>query len=81
MSVEVLRIGTVEKKADEQIRISIKRLNSYDYLDIRTWWRKEETDEWLPTKKGITLRPDVVPEVAELISRAAAEILAHRGAA
>ncbi len=72
MSVEVLRIGTVEKKADEQIRISIKRLNSYDYLDIRTWWRKEETDEWLPTKKGITLRPDVVPEVAELISRAAA---------
>lgn len=45
------------------IRIQKSNFKGYEYIDVRKYYLKEETGEWLPTKKGIAIPPELVDEI------------------
>ena len=55
-----------KKNALEEVRASLSDYKGKTYLDIRVFYRDEE-GEWKPTKKGITLAPDLLPELEKAV--------------
>lgn len=52
----------VEKNPIERIHIEMKEYRKKKYLDIRTYYRADD-GEWKPTKKGVTIPPDMIEDV------------------
>ena len=63
-------IGGAGYTAGELIRI----LLNHKYVDLRVHYEDESTKEYKPTKKGIAVNPKILPEVVEMMVRAAKEI-------
>ena len=53
-------ITTIEKNADEEIRVSLREYKGHPYIDIRLYWKPPEGEPG-PTKKGVTLNPELFP--------------------
>lgn len=49
------KVGEIETSSTNKIIIHITEFQSKNKIDIRIWFLNEPTNEWLPTKKGITL--------------------------
>lgn len=56
----------------EPIFIALSNFKNFKYLDIRKFYQKEE--DWLPTKKGITLSKDQIKELITIIENNKEEI-------
>jgi hypothetical protein len=61
--------GTVTKNDTNEIRISRRTYKEHTYLDIREHYQLKDSEEWRPTKKGITFKWDkrVLHELANII--------------
>jgi hypothetical protein len=59
-----------------RIRFSISTYRGRERLDIREYWLDETTDEWRPSRKGISLPRDYLPELLAGVEalRAALEV-------
>jgi hypothetical protein len=64
-----MMIGKVERNETEVIRISNEEFKGRSYVDVRIYFADNE-GEWKPTKKGITISPDKVEQVIELLREA-----------
>ena len=53
-------ITTIEKNADEEIRVSLREYKGHPFIDIRVYWKPPEGEPG-PTKKGVTLNPELFP--------------------
>lgn len=64
-------IAAFEKNSMEEVRIKISEWKSQKYLDIRVWTnsRYEKEGESKPTKKGITLNVELLPELLEALKK------------
>ena len=49
------------------IRIQKSEFKEKTYLDIRKFYQDKETDEWRPTRKGISIPLDLVEKVITAI--------------
>ena len=49
------KVGEIEVNATNKILIHITEFKIKNKIDIRNWFLSEETGEWLPTKKGVTI--------------------------
>ncbi len=49
------------------IRVQKSEYKGYEFLDVRKFYKDEETEEYKPTKKGIAIPLDVADEVADAI--------------
>ncbi len=67
-------IGKFNKNTQEMVRVSIEEFKNKKYLDIRICYLSDE-NEWKPTKKGVTVSHDLIPELSKLIQKAEKEIL------
>lgn len=56
----------VDKSEDVVIRVEVKTYRDHTYLDIRTMHRNDQ-DDLMYTKKGITLGLDQVDELLEAV--------------
>ncbi len=56
-------LGVVEKNTRERIEVRAAEYEGHPYVDIRTYWRVRDDDEWRPSKKGVTLKPELVGEL------------------
>jgi hypothetical protein len=65
-------IGEIERNPTERLRISTESFKGRDYIDLRIYYEADE-GEWKPTKKGVTIAPDKVDEVIELLGKAGKE--------
>lgn len=54
-------VHVIEKRKNEQLRISINEYKGHQYIDIRSFFRTDE--EFLPSRKGVTLKVDDYPEL------------------
>lgn len=55
-------------------RIETTRFKGGEYLDLRAYYEPDKgSGEWRPTKKGITFRPDELPQLAAAVAAAIAE--------
>ncbi len=61
----------IQKAEDLQIRVAIKNYKGKEYVDIREWWKPEDKNSYLPTKKGITISTQ---DTLDLLNDFAAQI-------
>tara|TARA_B100000214_G_scaffold371539_1_gene348117 strand:- start:1147 stop:1383 length:237 start_codon:yes stop_codon:yes gene_type:complete len=69
MSKENL-ITQIKKNSNEVYRIYEKEYEGYKFIDVRIYYMDRKTGDWKPTKKGISLMPNNVPDVIEGILKA-----------
>jgi len=62
-------VGQVERNEAEVLRISTEEFKGRAYVDVRIYFADNE-GEWKPTKKGVTINPDKVDQVIELLREA-----------
>lgn len=63
----------IEKNQSEEIRVQWGEYKGYRYLDIRLFAELPNSHERTPTKKGVTLKPEQVPELIEALQSMIAE--------
>lgn len=60
-------IGEIQKNATEKIRVSISEYKGHKFIDVRVYF-EDDSGEWKPTKKGITVSKDNVDKLVELLN-------------
>jgi hypothetical protein len=63
-------IAIIPKNPMEDIRVSWEEYRGHRYLDIRVYTEIDGKADRMPTKKGVTLRPDLVPELIKALEGA-----------
>ncbi len=53
----------LQKNSYERLRIEPKRWKNYDLIDLRVFAQSMASDEWVPTKKGMTFQRSLLPKV------------------
>ncbi len=66
-------LGVVDKNSGERIEVRAAEYKGHPYIDIRTYWRTGDDEEWRPSKKGVTLRPGLVGDLIEALRKAREE--------
>ena len=64
-------IGRIEKNSREEIRVSLTEFKGHQLIDLRVY--ALDGDDANPTKKGIAVKVDKLPELARLLTEAEAE--------
>lgn len=67
MKKEIARIG---KNSQEDIIIQLTEFKGIDLVDLRVWVRDDVETESKPTKKGLTIKPELLPELIEALQQA-----------
>ena len=62
-------VAEVRKNASETIRVRPTEYNGAELVDVRVWY-ESATGEMKPTKKGLTLRPEMWQELLPEIEQA-----------
>jgi hypothetical protein len=68
MSNEDRIVHTFQKNALEEIRASIRHYRGKEYIDLRVYYQADD-GEYRPSKKGITVSPDLFREVEEAVKK------------
>lgn len=58
-------VHSFDRSAREQVRISINEYMGTRYLDIRVFYKDKESQEYLPSKRGVTLPTERYPDLLE----------------
>lgn len=61
-------IHSFPKNALEEIRVSLNVFRGKQYIDIRTFYKGDDGD-FHPSKKGVTLAPDLLSDLEESIKK------------
>ena len=61
-------IYTFPKGNEEKVQIAIKKYKGRYYMDFRVWFQGKETQQFYPTKKGLSLSLDYLQEFKKGIS-------------
>ncbi len=65
------------KNSEEEVHFELREYKDRHYLDLRLWFQPSDSADLRPTKKGLTLSVDHLPELKkglELALKAAAEM-------
>jgi hypothetical protein len=67
-------IATIEKNAIEQLRVELSEYQGHNLISLRIWANYDSsTDDKHPTKKGLALRVEKLPELIEALQKAEVE--------
>ena len=63
-------IHEFQKKANERVRAEFCKYKGRDLFNLRVYFQADSPDEeWLPTKRGIALSEDHIPDLTEAIDK------------
>ncbi len=51
------------RSKDEKIQFTLSKYRGKRYMDLRLWFKSEESEEFYPTKKGISIPVDQIGQV------------------
>jgi len=63
-------IATIQKNSRERLYITTGQYRGHEYISARIWFVGKD-GEYRPSKKGISLRPALVPELIQALGLAA----------
>lgn len=72
-------VADLEKNATERVRITLTEYNGRDLCDIRVYTEYKTTGEIGPTKKGVSLRVEMLPALISALTEAHAKAVAAGG--
>ncbi len=58
----------IQKRDDEQIQIDTREFRGKTYVDIRVWYLPRGSDEYAPTRKGLSFALELLPEFQKVIA-------------
>lgn len=61
------------EKGEDVIRVGLTEFRKRQYIEVRTYYMADD-GEWKPTRKGITLTPDLMKEVHTALGTALEEL-------
>jgi hypothetical protein len=61
-------VHVFQKNALEEVRASISHYKGKQYMDLRVYYKADD-GEYKPSKKGITLVPDLLKELEEAVKK------------
>ena len=62
-------LGVVEKNVRERLEVRAAEYNGHEYVDIRTYWKGKDDDPWRPSKKGVTLKPELLADLIAVLKK------------
>lgn len=65
---EPVVIGSMQKNSRERVVVAIKEFRGRPFVDVRMHFQKG--DEIIPTREGVTLRPELLAEFQKLVNAA-----------
>ena len=80
MAAEPKMIATIPRSATEQLQISINEYKGKSYLDLRIFYTTDDGQNWLHTKKGVTVSPDNLELFKDAVEEAMKELMSIEGA-
>jgi len=54
---------------DEEVQIAVRKYKSRYYMDLRVWFKAKGEDALYPSKKGISIALDQLPELRKGMDR------------
>ena len=66
-------IATIPRNQLDELRVEIGEYRGHDFISIRTWTERHDSEEMVPTKKGITVKPERLPELITALQKAEKE--------
>jgi hypothetical protein len=69
MADDDIIVGSFPKNNREEVRVTLSKFKGYDLVGVRQWFRNEN-DEPRPSKSGVTIRVDLLPELLDLMQQA-----------
>jgi len=64
------------EKGEDVVRVALTEFRKRQYIEVRTYYMADD-GEWKPTRKGITLNPDLMKEVHQALGKALEELEKH----
>ena len=61
------------EKGEDLVKVSLTEFKGRQYVEVRTYYMADD-GEWKPTRKGITLSPDLMKQVNTALSEALDEL-------
>lgn len=71
-------VETIEKSRIDELRVALSEYRDRFYIDVRLYTELSDSPEKVPTKRGINLRVEQLPELIEALERARA-VAVERG--
>ena len=68
MADEKELVHSFDRSSTEQVQVSLSKYKGKTYVDLRIYYRASD-GEYRPTKKGITMSPDLLPELGEAVRK------------
>jgi len=65
--VETHIISEFPRNDEEKVRLGLRAYKGKVYFDLRIWFPDKETRELIPSKKGICLNLDCLPQMREFL--------------
>lgn len=66
------------RNQDETVRLTLREYKERKYIDLRVFYQPEDSNEMRPTKKGITLALELLPEVKKGIAACEKKLVAMK---
>ncbi len=67
-----IEVGAFRKADGAEVRVSVQEYKGRRVVDVRVWYRPRQGIEYVPTRKGITIDADKLPELMAAMTEAAA---------
>ncbi len=68
MADESILVHSFMKNALEEIRVSVSTYKGKKYVDLRVYYQ-DDNGEYKPSKKGIAISPELLPELENSIGK------------
>lgn len=63
-------IATIPKNAREEIRVALTNYKGHELVDVRVFVESEIRADHVPTRKGIAVKPSLLPALIEALAKA-----------
>lgn len=61
---------TLPKGRGKELRVTLSDFKGTTYVDVRTWYETPDGTETKPTREGVSIRPDILPDVLKALQAA-----------
>ena len=70
-----MTVSEFQKSATEKVIAKLREFRGRRYADIRIYYLANISDNtYAPTKKGVTIAPDLLPELAKMVDELLAAV-------
>jgi len=66
-------VAEFDKNSGEKLRVSLGSYRGHDLVNLRVWFRGED-DQWHPTRKGVAISTELLPDLIDALEKARASL-------